>query len=65
MTDDGAHSPFTCPQSFYNIFRLLGFVPGLEFKVAMTEAKKLNIPVVYGDQEGSVQMTPSPPVHVL
>jgi len=41
---------------FYDVFRLLGFVPGLEFKVAMTEAKKLNIPVVYGDQEASVRL---------
>jgi pheromone shutdown protein TraB len=42
-------------QSFYNVFKLLGFVPGLEFKVAMSEAKKLKIPVVYGDQEASVR----------
>jgi pheromone shutdown protein TraB len=41
-------------QSFYNVFKLLGFVPGLEFKVAMQEAKKRNIPVVYGDQDSSV-----------
>ncbi|ELR11589.1 TraB subfamily protein [Acanthamoeba castellanii str. Neff] len=40
-------------RSFYNVFKLLGFVPGLEFKVAMNEAKKLKIPVVYGDQESS------------
>lgn len=40
-------------RSFYNVFKLLGFVPGLEFKVAMAEAKKLKIPVVYGDQESS------------
>jgi len=37
------------------VFELLGFVPGLEFKVAMTEAKKLNIPVVYGDRDASVR----------
>lgn len=40
-------------RSFYNVFKLLGFVPGLEFKVAMSEAKKLKIPIVYGDQESS------------
>jgi pheromone shutdown protein TraB len=46
-------------QSFYNVFKLLGFVPGLEFKVAMNEAKKLKIPVVYGDQESSVRRSAS------
>jgi pheromone shutdown protein TraB len=41
------------------VFKLLGFVPGLEFKVAMNEAKKLKIPVVYGDQESSVRRSAS------
>ncbi|KYQ88625.1 hypothetical protein DLAC_11369 [Tieghemostelium lacteum] len=34
---------------FYNQFRLLGIIPGLEFKLAIREAEKLNANIVLGD----------------
>ena len=37
-------------RAFYRLFETLGFIPGLEFVVAMEEAERLNIPIVFGDQ---------------
>ncbi|KAF2075023.1 hypothetical protein CYY_003675 [Polysphondylium violaceum] len=43
-------------QNFYNSFRMLGIIPGLEFKYAIQEAERLNANVVLGDVDISVTM---------
>lgn len=36
---------------FYALFRQYGLIPGLEFKVALAEADRLNLPICYGDAD--------------
>jgi TraB/PrgY/gumN family len=38
-------------RKFYSAFQAMGIIPGLEFKMAMEEAKALDARVVYGDRE--------------
>eukprot|EP00457_Paulinella_chromatophora_P004448 gb/GEZN01004460.1/.p1 GENE.gb/GEZN01004460.1/~~gb/GEZN01004460.1/.p1 ORF type:complete len:471 (+),score=95.90 gb/GEZN01004460.1/:124-1536(+) len=38
-----------CLNTFYGFFKLLGFVPGLEFQTAVAESKRLNCTLVLGD----------------
>jgi len=40
--------------TFYNYFRSLALIPGLEFLVAMQEAEKLGAKIVYGDQSSDI-----------
>lgn len=39
-----------CKKSLKGIFQAMGLDPGLEFKVAMEEGKRIGAQVVYGDQ---------------
>lgn len=41
----------------YALMRQYGMIPGLEFKVALEEAKRLNLPVCLGDQDIGNTMT--------
>ncbi|DBA73860.1 hypothetical protein WJX79_009281 [Trebouxia sp. C0005] len=41
-------------RGFYKAMKSMGMDPGLEFKVALEEAEKLNARIVYGDQEQGI-----------
>lgn len=41
-------------RGFYKALQSMGMEPGLEFKVALEEADKLNARIVYGDQEQEI-----------
>ena len=41
---------------FYKLWELFGFTPGLEFKVAMQEARRIGARVVHGDQDVDITM---------
>lgn len=41
-------------RGFYKAMESMGMDPGLEFKVALEEADKLNARIVYGDQEQEI-----------
>jgi len=43
-------------QNFYNSLRMLGLIPGLEFKYAIQEAERLNANLVLGDVDVTVTM---------
>lgn len=48
--------PFFGMNIIYDILRMFGIVPGGEFQAAMEEARKRNIPVVYGDRDVHVTL---------